>query len=125
MERDERRLGDLGRRTVEMYALAHIFGELEAAYCEAESIKRQDALIREEEEAGQAEGARTAARMAADKEKKARKKVGVSAACSLPEVQRYTAVHHRDGAAPLVDHELMAVCTCMVLHMPSTGFSFS
>ena len=75
VERDEKRLGDLGRRTVEMYALSHIFGELEAAYCEAESIKRQDALIREEEEAGQLEGARTAARIAADREKKARKKV--------------------------------------------------
>ena len=78
MERDERRLGDLGRRTVEMFALAHIYGELEAAYCEAESIKRQDALIREEEEAGQLEGARTAARVAADRGKKARKKVSSS-----------------------------------------------
>ena len=77
VERDERRLGDLGRRTVEMFALAHIFGELEAAYCEAESIKRQDALIREEEEAGQLEGARTAARVAADRGKKARKKVSL------------------------------------------------
>ena len=78
VERDERRLGDLGRRTVEMFALAHIYGELEAAYCEAESIKRQDALIREEEEAGQLEGARTAARVAADRGKKARKKVSSS-----------------------------------------------
>ena len=58
-----------------MFALSHIFAELEAAYCEAESIKRQDALIREEEEAGQLQGLRTAARLAADREKKARKKV--------------------------------------------------
>ena len=28
-ERDERRLGELGRRTVEMYSMAHIFSELE------------------------------------------------------------------------------------------------
>lgn len=47
MERDERRLAELGRRAVEMYAVAHIFAELESAYSEAESIKRQDALIRE------------------------------------------------------------------------------
>ena len=47
VERDERRLAELGRRAVEMYAVAHIFAELESAYSEAESIKRQDALIRE------------------------------------------------------------------------------
>lgn len=29
VERDERRLAELGRRTVEMFALAHIFSELE------------------------------------------------------------------------------------------------
>lgn len=28
LERDERRLAELGRRTVEMYALAHIFTEV-------------------------------------------------------------------------------------------------
>lgn len=74
VERDERRLGELGRRTVEMYSMAHIFSELEAAYCEAESIKRQDALIKEEEEAGKREDARNVARAAAEREKKARKK---------------------------------------------------
>ena len=47
VERDERRLAELGRRAVEMYAIAHIFGELAAAHSEAESIKRQDALIKE------------------------------------------------------------------------------
>ncbi|KAK9815093.1 hypothetical protein WJX73_007356 [Symbiochloris irregularis] len=73
-EKDERCLGELGRRAVEMYSMAHIFSELEAAYCEAESIKRQDALIREEEEAGKREDARSAARAASEREKKARKK---------------------------------------------------
>ena len=29
VERDERRLGELGRRTVEMFSMAHIFSELE------------------------------------------------------------------------------------------------
>lgn len=47
VERDERRLAELGRRAVEMYAVAHIFSELDSAYSEAESIKRQDALIKE------------------------------------------------------------------------------
>jgi hypothetical protein len=47
VERDERRLAELGRRAVEMFALAHIFAEAESAFCEAESIKRQDELIRE------------------------------------------------------------------------------
>lgn len=140
-EREERRLAELGRRTVEVYSMAHIFSELEvwhqpcrvcypacclaastlnivlcyceisspmrssvwirhcqllckmplmqwmrleidddlgdtkAAYCEAESIKRQDALIKEEEEAGKREDARSAARAASEREKKARKKV--------------------------------------------------
>ena len=54
-------------------------GSLQAAYCEAESIKRQDALIREEEEAGKREDARSAARAAVEREKKARKK-----ACPCP-----------------------------------------
>jgi len=35
MERDERRLGELGRRTVEMFAIAHIFSErLEVCVCD-------------------------------------------------------------------------------------------
>ncbi|KAK9820473.1 hypothetical protein WJX72_010699 [[Myrmecia] bisecta] len=74
VERDERRLADLGRRAVEMYAVAHIFSELENAFSEAESIKRQDALIKEEEEAGRLEDERSAARAAVEREKKARKK---------------------------------------------------
>ncbi|KAK9834319.1 hypothetical protein WJX81_006825 [Elliptochloris bilobata] len=74
VERDERRLTELGRRAVEMFAAAHIFAALQEAHSEAESIKRQDALIQEEEEAGRAEDARAAARAAAEREKKARKK---------------------------------------------------
>lgn len=48
---------------------------LQAAHSEAESIKLQDALIREEEEAERLEDQRQAARLAADRERKARKKV--------------------------------------------------
>ncbi|CAL8461898.1 g1429 [Coccomyxa elongata] len=74
VERDERRLAELGRRAVEMFAVAHVFNDLESAYCEAESIKRQDALIKEEEEAERLEDERAAARSATEKEKRARKK---------------------------------------------------
>lgn len=47
VERDEQRLTELGRRAVEMFAAAHIFAALQEAHSEAESIKRQDALILE------------------------------------------------------------------------------
>ena len=47
VERDEQRLTELGRRAVEMFAAAHIFAALQEAHSEAESIKRQDALIQE------------------------------------------------------------------------------
>ncbi|EFJ24015.1 hypothetical protein SELMODRAFT_55167, partial [Selaginella moellendorffii] len=56
VERDERRLTELGRRTVEMFVLAHLFSNrIEVAYREAVALKRQEELIREEEAAGQAE----------------------------------------------------------------------
>lgn len=64
VERDERRLADLGRRTVEMFAAAHIAStRLEAAWAEAETIKRQDELIREEEQQEREEEERTAQRL--------------------------------------------------------------
>jgi len=75
VDRDERRLADLGRRSVEMYVLSHIFVKnLEVAYREAESLKRQEALIREEEELERSEAERNQARQAAEKERKNRKK---------------------------------------------------
>ncbi|XP_026449795.1 TNF receptor-associated factor homolog 1a-like [Papaver somniferum] len=75
MERDERRLTELGRRTVEIFALTHIFSNrIEVAYQEAVALKRQEELIREEEEAWQAESEQKAKRGAADKEKRAKKK---------------------------------------------------
>ncbi|KAI3984803.1 hypothetical protein MKX01_039420, partial [Papaver californicum] len=75
IERDERRLTELGRRTVEIFALTHIFSNrIEVAYQEAVALKRQEELIREEEEAWQAESEQKAKRGAADKEKRAKKK---------------------------------------------------
>lgn len=54
IERDEKRLAELGRRTVEMFVITHIFTEkLEVAYREAEALKRQVGL---EEERGRGEG---------------------------------------------------------------------
>ena len=70
-ERDERRLAELGRRTVEMYVLHHLFvTKVEVAFAEAQAIKMQDMLIAEEEEAE-----RVAAELeGAKKSKKAKQK---------------------------------------------------
>ncbi|XP_073116049.1 TNF receptor-associated factor homolog 1b isoform X1 [Elaeis guineensis] len=76
IERDEWRLSELGRRTVEIFVLAHIFSGIEVAYQEAVALKRQEELIREEEAAGQAENEVRAKRGAAEKEKRAKKKQG-------------------------------------------------
>ncbi|CAG7909047.1 TNF receptor-associated factor homolog 1b isoform X1 [Brassica rapa] len=75
VERDERRLTELGRRTVEIYVLTHIFSsKIEVAYQEAIALKRQEELIREEEEAWLAETEQRAKRGAAEREKKSKKK---------------------------------------------------
>ncbi|XP_062108158.1 TNF receptor-associated factor homolog 1b-like isoform X2 [Humulus lupulus] len=75
IERDERRLTELGRRTVEIFVLAHIFSnKIEVAYQEAVALKRQEELIREEEAAWQAESEQKAKR--GEKEKKSKKKQG-------------------------------------------------
>ncbi|XP_050216227.1 TNF receptor-associated factor homolog 1a [Mercurialis annua] len=74
IERDERRLTELGRRTVEIYVLAHIFTKkIETAYQDAVSLKRQEELIREEA-AWLAESEQKAKRGMTDKEKKSKKK---------------------------------------------------
>lgn len=73
IERDERRLTELGRRTIEIFVLVHIFSKIEVAYQEAVALKRQEELIREEEEAWMAESEQKAKR-ASDKEKKSKKK---------------------------------------------------
>lgn len=76
IERDERRLTELGRRTIEIFVLSHIFSIIEVAYQEAVALKRQEELIREEEAAGQAEHELKAKRIAAEKDKRAKKKQG-------------------------------------------------
>ncbi|KAL0911494.1 hypothetical protein M5K25_019640 [Dendrobium thyrsiflorum] len=74
IERDERRLTELGRKTIEIFVVAHIFSSrIEVAYQEAVALKRQEELIREEEAAGQAEHELKAKRAAADKEKRKKK----------------------------------------------------
>ncbi|KAF5199398.1 Tnf receptor-associated factor-like protein [Thalictrum thalictroides] len=75
IQRDERRLTELGRRTVEIFVLAHIFSnKIEVAYQEAVALKRQEELIREEEAAGQADCEQKAKRAGTEKEKRAKKK---------------------------------------------------
>ncbi|KAE8731534.1 MATH domain-containing protein [Hibiscus syriacus] len=72
IERDERHLTELGRRTAEIFVLAHIFSnKIEVAYQEAVAFQRQEELIREEA-AWLAE--QKAKRGASEKEKKAKKK---------------------------------------------------
>lgn len=74
VERDERRLQELGRRTVEMFVLSHLFSNrVEVAYREAIALKRQEELIREEEEA-EKQAAEKVEKDSADKEKKQSKK---------------------------------------------------
>ncbi|KAG4395336.1 hypothetical protein GLYMA_20G202100v4 [Glycine max] len=74
VERDERRLTELGRRTLEIFVLAHIFcNKIEIAYQEAVALKRQEELIREEEAAWQAESDQKAKR-GGEREKKSKKK---------------------------------------------------
>ncbi|XP_054804727.1 TNF receptor-associated factor homolog 1b-like isoform X3 [Prosopis cineraria] len=89
IERDERRLTELGRRTVEIFVLAHIFSnKIEVAYQEAVALKRQEELIREEEAAWQAECERKARRGVNDKEKKSKKKRVLYLNCSFQEVYK-------------------------------------
>ncbi|KAJ8764596.1 hypothetical protein K2173_006468 [Erythroxylum novogranatense] len=75
VERDERRLTELGRRTVEIFVLSHIFNhKIEVAYQEAVALKRQEELIREEEAAWLAESEQKSKRGALERDKKSKKK---------------------------------------------------
>lgn len=74
-ERDEIRLVDLARLTIEVFAMSHIAKEsIEKSWIEAEIIRRQEELIREEEEASKDEAERLAAKAEAERERKARKR---------------------------------------------------
>ncbi|XP_020258146.1 MATH domain-containing protein At5g43560-like isoform X2 [Asparagus officinalis] len=73
--RDERRLTELGRRTLEIFVLAHIFSNrIEIAYQEAVALRRQEELILEEEKAEKAENEK--------REKRAKKKQRNFASCT-------------------------------------------
>ncbi|KAG8373145.1 hypothetical protein BUALT_Bualt12G0140500 [Buddleja alternifolia] len=74
IERDERQLTELGRRTIEIFVLAQIFSKIEVSYQEAVALKKQEELIREEA-AWLAESEQKAKR-GADKEKKSKRKQG-------------------------------------------------
>ncbi|KAL0034960.1 hypothetical protein WJX79_002641 [Trebouxia sp. C0005] len=74
IERDEKRLADLGRKTVEMYVIAHIIADLEEHHVKFEKYKMQDALIQEEEEGQRMDKNKAAAKAASEREKKQRKK---------------------------------------------------
>ncbi|KAK9087302.1 hypothetical protein Syun_029696 [Stephania yunnanensis] len=75
IERDERRLTELGRRTVEIFVLAHIFSnKIEVAYKEAVALKKQEELIREEEASGLAENEHKGKRGTSEKERRTKKK---------------------------------------------------
>ena len=79
VDRDERRLAELGRRVVEMFYLGHVYlDRIETAYREAVALKRQEALIAEEEEEERVSAA-AAEKRNKKKEKKARQKAEAQA----------------------------------------------
>merc|ERR1712176_163085 len=75
VERDERRLAELGRQAIEMFVLSHLYiNRIEVAFKENEALKRQEALIREEEEAERLEEERQAKKAEAERERRNRRK---------------------------------------------------
>jgi len=75
VERDERRLAELGRQAIEMFVLSHLYiNRIEVAFKENEALKRQEALIREEEEAERMEEERVQKKAEAERERRNRRK---------------------------------------------------
>jgi len=75
LERDERRLAELGRQAIEMFVLSHLYiNRIEVAFKENEALKRQEALIREEEEAERLEEERQQKKAEAERERRNRRK---------------------------------------------------
>ncbi|VAH64640.1 unnamed protein product [Triticum turgidum subsp. durum] len=75
IEHEEKRLTEFGQKILETFVLSHIFSGIEVAYQEAVSLKRQEELIREEEEAGLLENEMKGKRNnTTEKEKRAKKK---------------------------------------------------
>ncbi|XP_047072879.1 TNF receptor-associated factor homolog 1a-like [Lolium rigidum] len=74
IEHEEKRLTEFGQKILETFVLSHIFSGIEVAYQEAVALKRQEELIREEEEAGLLESEMKGKRSITEKEKRAKKK---------------------------------------------------
>uniref|UniRef100_A0ACD5VSM8 Uncharacterized protein n=1 Tax=Avena sativa TaxID=4498 RepID=A0ACD5VSM8_AVESA len=74
VEHEEKRLTEFGQKMLETFVLSHIFSGIEVAYQEAVALKRQEELIREEEEAGLLENEMKGKRSITEKEKRAKKK---------------------------------------------------
>ncbi|XP_074587115.1 TNF receptor-associated factor homolog 1a-like isoform X2 [Curcuma longa] len=74
VERDERRLLELGRRTIEMFVLVQMFSRIEVSYQEVVALKRQEELIREEEVACQAQNEIKLKRGSSERERRSKKK---------------------------------------------------
>ncbi|KQK10017.1 TNF receptor-associated factor homolog 1b isoform X2 [Brachypodium distachyon] len=75
IEHEEKRLTEFSQKILETFVLSHIFSGIEVAYQEAVALKRQEELIREEEEAGLLENEMKGRRSSTtDKEKRAKKK---------------------------------------------------
>ena len=99
LERDERRLVELGKQAIEMFVLSHLYtNRIEVAFKENEALKRQEALIREEEEAERLESERQLKKQEAErerrnrrKEKKQRKKEKKEAEVAAAEAERKAA----------------------------------
>ncbi|KAA6428269.1 MAG: hypothetical protein FRX49_01865 [Trebouxia sp. A1-2] len=88
IERDEKRLADLGRKTVEMYVIAHIIADLEEHHVKFEKYKMQDALIQEEEEGQRMDKNKAAAKAASEREKKQPRVEAESARREAEEAER-------------------------------------
>ena len=79
VDQDESRLVELGRQAVEVFVLAHVWtNNMEVAYREAEALRLQEDLLREEEarraESEEKQAAKSAAQAEKRKAKKERKK---------------------------------------------------
>ncbi|QDZ18568.1 MATH domain-containing protein [Chloropicon primus] len=75
LERDERRLAELGKQAIEMFVVSHLYtNRIEVAFKENEALKRQEALIREEEEAERLESERQLKKQEAERERRNRRK---------------------------------------------------
>merc|ERR1719399_1022711 len=92
LERDERRLAELGKQAIEMFVVSHLYtNRIEVAFKENEALKRQEALIREEEEAERLESERQLKKQEAERERRNRQKEKKQAEEAAAEAERQKA----------------------------------